>query len=434
MAPAKKEILAEIIADFHQRDLPLRTPRHISMEMPPSKIITLTGVRRAGKTYCLYQIVQTLLDRGIPKTHMLFINFEDERLMPMETQELGLILDAYYELHPETEKKTVYLFFDEIQNVPGWERFVRRVHESENAQIFITGSSAKLLSREIATALRGRTLNYEIYPFSFPEYLAHHSIRAIGKSGADKAKIRHALTQYLDRGGFPEVLSASEMIWRKVLQEYIDLIVYRDVVERYQIKNHPLIKYLVKFLLKNIASPLTIHKLYRDLKSQGYSVSKDTLHLYLSYLEEAYAFFTIPLYSESVRVQNVHYRKSYTVDVGLANAAVFSVSARRGLMLENAVFLQLKRTPLQEIFYYKNTKGEEIDFLLCERGGVCGLIQVTENLDDRDNREGILASLWRAMEELGLSKASIVTKDTAETFTQDGRVIEAYSFWQWVNL
>ncbi|MBI2981569.1 MAG: ATP-binding protein [Deltaproteobacteria bacterium] len=431
---SKRDFLIEIIADFHRRPLPTLTHRRIPFEIVPSKVVSLSGVRRSGKTFCLYQLMQGLLEKGVSKENILFVNFEDERLIPMATGELSLILEAFYELYPAKKEEKIYLFLDEIQNVAGWAPFVRRIQDSENVQVFITGSSAKLMSREIATTLRGRTLNYEVFPFSFSEYLDHQGVNSRGQSSSDKAKIRHALASYLLRGGFPEILGASETVWRMTLQDYLNLIVYRDIVERHAIKNQQMIKYLIKFLLRNIAAPITINKLYRDLKSQGYQIAKDTLHLYLDYLEEAYTFFAVPVFSESVRVRNVNYRKIYTVDIGFVNSSSYGLSEKRGSILENTVFLHLRRDRENEICYYKTRRGKEIDFLVMKGGKLTGLIQVAENLEEHSTFERESASLWEAMEELKSPRGWILTRDTEKKIRREGRVIEVVPAWKWLNI
>ena len=164
-----KEILKTIIRDFHTSDLPGFFDRAIDFSLDSNKIITLVGARRTGKTYCFYQIMKQLSE-FVPKQNMIYINFEDERL-DLKASDLGLIIDSYYELYPE-QRGELYFFFDEIQNVEGWEKFVRRIYDSVSKKIFITGSSSKLLSKEIASSLRGRSLSFEIFPFSFKEYLS----------------------------------------------------------------------------------------------------------------------------------------------------------------------------------------------------------------------------------------------------------------------
>lgn len=422
--------IKEIIADFHQRPLPKVTSRNMLFEIVPHKIMAVTGVRRAGKTYFLYQIMQSLIEGGVSKQNILYLNFEDDRLSGITVKELSKILECYFELYPDKKKERAYIFLDEIQNIDEWERFVRRVHDSEDAQIFVTGSSAKLLSREIATSLRGRCINYEIFPFSLNEYLKHKNIQ-INETSGSKAKIKNVFSNYMKYGGFPEVVGYSERIWRKTLQDYISLILYRDVIERYQINNHSLVKYFIKHLLQNISSPLSVNKLFNDLKSQGFSVSKDTLHLYLSYIEDAYAFFTVPIFSNSLRVQQVNYRKLYCVDIGLSEASVLGITERQGALLENLVYIELRRDDLDEIYYYKTGSGQEIDFFVIHNKKRKQLIQVALNLDDSATRKRELGAIFEAMEELHLSSAMIITRDIEDHLSESKRDVEVIPFWKW---
>lgn len=422
--------IKEIIADFHQRPLPKVTPRNIFFQIVPHKITTVTGVRRAGKTYFLYQIMESLIKEGLAKQNILYLNFEDDRLSGVTVKELSKILECYFELYPDKKKVRTYLFLDEIQNIDGWEKFVRRVHDSEDAQIFVTGSSAKLLSHEIATSLRGRCINYEIFPFSLNEYLKHKNIQINDTSGS-KAEIKNVFGDYMKYGGFPEVVDCSERIWRKTLQDYISLILYRDMIERHQINNHSLVKYFVKHLLQNISSPLSVNKLFNDLKSQGFSVSKDTLHLYLSYIEDAYAFFTVPIFSSSLRVQQVNYRKLYCVDIGLSEASVLGIAERQGLLLENIVYIELRRDDLNEIYYYKTGSGQEIDFFVIHNRKRKQLVQVALDLDDPATRKREIGAIFEAMGELHLSSAMIITRDIEDHLSELKREVEVIPFWKW---
>jgi hypothetical protein len=427
-----KTVIREIIADFHQRELPAFTPRMIDLACPQNKVRCLTGIRRSGKTFTFYQLIADLLDQGIEKQRILYINFEDERLLPLSSSELSAILNAYYEMFPAYKGKKVYMFFDEIQNVPHWEKFIRRVHDTENVQINLTGSSSQFLSREIATALRGRTLSYEIFPFSFAEFLRYKNIPDEDYSSQGRALIANAFAAYQYAGGFPEIAACAEEFRLKILQEYFNLILYKDLIERYRIRNHGLIKYLLKFLLANNANPFSVHKFYGDAKSQGYKCSKDALHNYLSYLEDAYCFSLAPIFSESLRIRQVNNRKIYAIDHGLVTAMASSRSYNTGRLLETMVYNQLRRKyGREQIFYYKTSAGYEIDFVALERGQVVELIQVCEQLNDPATkaRETRAASL--AMQELDIGSATIITHNESDTLVENGRNIVITPFYRW---
>ena len=428
----EKPLIREIIADFHERKLPPYTRRIVDLACPENKIRCLTGVRRSGKTFAFYQLVDELLQQGIEKQRILYINFEDERLFPLSTSDFSLILNTYYEMYPAFKEKKTFLFFDEIQNISQWEKFVRRIHDSENVQINLTGSSSRLLSREIATALRGRTFSYEIFPFSFAEYLRYKNVPDKISSSKDRSQVVNAFESYLYCGGFPEVLGYHEEFRLRTLQEYFNLILYKDLIERHDIRNHAFVKYLLRFLLANNANPFTVNKFYNDSKSQGYQISKDTIHNYLYYLEDAYCFSLVPIFFESLRARQVNYRKIYAIDQGLVTAMARSQSYNTGRLLETMVYNQLRREyDREQVFYFRTSGGAEIDFVATKQGVVTELIQVCEQLTDPTTRNRETTAVLSAMQELDLSEATIITRDSSETRSEEGKTIRVIPFYTW---
>ncbi len=427
-----KAVIREIIADFHRRELRAFTRRMIDLSCPENKIRCLTGIRRSGKTFIFYQLMHDLLEQGVEKQKILYVNFEDERLLPISTSDLAVILNTYYEMFPAHKAQKVYMFFDEIQNVPNWEKFIRRVQDNENAQINLTGSSSQFLSREIATALRGRTLSFEVFPFSFVEYLAYKNISGEDYSSQGRALIANAFESYLHAGGFPEIAACSEDLRLQILQEYFNLILYKDVLERYKIRNHSLVKYLMKFLLANNANPFSVQKFYDDVKSQGYRCSKDALHNYLFYLDEAYCFSQTQIFSESLRKRQVNNRKIYAIDHGLVTAMTSARSYNTGRLLETMVYNQLRRKyGREQIFYYKTSSGYEIDFVTLEHGQAGELIQVCAQLDQPSTKERETRAALAAMQELRLAQAMIITRDETETLAEDGKNLHIIPFSRW---
>jgi len=426
------EIIREIISDFQQRKLPELTKRHFDFTCPHNKIRVLIGARRVGKTYSFYQLIRKLISQGIPKEQILFINFEDERLIPLEVTDLTKILNTYFEMFPANKDKKVHLFFDEIQNVKQWELFTRRVHDNEQVQINLTGSSSKLMSQEIATQLRGRTLTYEIFPFSFIEYLQHKNISLEWYSSKNKSFIINAFNSYLFSGGYPETLDVSDTLRIKITQDYFNLLLYKDLVERFNIRNYSLIKYLVKYLLANNANPISVNKVFNDLKSQGFKVSKDTMHNYLSYLEDALCLSLVSIYSESIRKQQINYRKIYFVDHGLVTGLVNSRSYNTGRLLETMIYNQLRRRfNHNQIFYYKTMSNQEIDFLVQDRGKILILCQVCESLEEYKTRTREFTALTQAMNELNIKKSIIITRNESEEVIKNDKLIELIPFWKW---
>lgn len=410
----KKEAYKRIIADFFTRDLSHVLPRKYDIPLALPKVISLTGPRRAGKTFLLFELIKQLREEGVPKERLVYVNFEDDRLFPIQLSDLDVLLQAYYEMYPDNKEKKVWFFFDEIQEVRHWEKFIRRVHDQENCQLFVTGSSSKLLSREIASSLRGRTLSYEILPLSFREFLDFNSISPDVNTSKGQALLNHWLTRYMQQGGFPELIFLPQEIHQPTIQEYLDLVLYRDITERFNIKNPALLKYLLKYLLNNISNRLSYTKTYNDLRSRGFSVSKNTVLEYISYLEEAFVLFQVSVWNRSLRAQAINPRKVYAIDPAFRHA--MSVSADKGRVMENLVFLELKRRGKQP-FYYSN--GREVDFFLEDEY----LINVALSIDEPNTFQRETESLFSAMKQLNISESSLITLYEKRTLRREGKTI-----------
>lgn len=363
------------------------TPRACQFPEAKNMIKVAIGMRRAGKTYFLFQTIRELLKEGIDLNRILYINFEDDRILPLDHKEMGKMIDTWFSLHPDNQ--TQYLFLDEIQNVEKWALVLRRLQDTKNIQIYVTGSSAKLLSKEIATSLRGRSLSIEIFPYSYAEYLK-----------ANPELDQPSLSDYFRIGGFPGIQSMPANEQMATLQSYVDTVIFRDVIERHQISNIPLMKYFIQFLLKNISSPFSINKFYNDIKSQGYKVSKDTLHAYLSYLEDAFLVFAVPMFSESSRLRQTTPKKIYAIDNGLVVANTFNLSENLSKLFENQIYLDLRREG-KNIFYYHTSKGHEIDFITQDKKGKYEIIQVAWDISDPLTFERENRALDEAQKELG---------------------------------
>jgi len=337
--PIKPHHTRELIADMIAKNLENIIPREISIPTNVSKIISILGPRRAGKTSVCLQLIQQLR-QSMHANQLLYINFEDDRFYPATLEDMDLLLRTYYSMFPENKSKLVYFFFDEVQEVPGWEKFVRRVWDQENCRVYLTGSSSKLLSREIASSLRGRTLSFEIFPLSFKEFLVFNKI-PLGETSKDRAYIKKALEQYFWQGGFPELTFLPKSLHLPTINEYINLMLYRDLTERFNVRNTQLLKYLLKYALTNLSNPLSVNRTYNDLKSQGYQLSKNTVYEYLSYLEEAFILYKTSLWSESIRKTAINPIKIYAVDQSFKYA--MTGRSDEGRVLENIVYMSLRR-------------------------------------------------------------------------------------------
>lgn len=399
-------LLSELLQEFHERmAVPSGLiPREIQFPVVSGKIKVAIGMRRVGKTSLVLQQIHNLLVQGVPLSRILYINFEDDRLLPLEQKAFSSLLEAFYAIYPENHDVLCYLFLDEIQNVDGWPLVIRRFFDSKLVDIYLTGSSAKLLSKEIATSLRGRSLMTEVWPYSFKEYLRACNLAfdssLMSKSQIDKLK--KELINYLLRGGFPEVCHYHDMIRQQTLQDYVSLVTLRDIIERYRISNFTIIHYLIKQLLHSAGSQLSLNKMFNDLKSQGYSVGKDTLYDYMAYMEDSYLAFSIPLYTESLRKSQINPKKCYAIDTGLIKAFTLSFSENLGRMFENLVYLDLRRQGCNIFYYLTQDDRFEVDFVAIHPlAGAC-LIQVTWDISATETYQREHRALEIAKAELNM--------------------------------
>jgi uncharacterized protein len=398
-----RAVIRQKIVDSIARPMPHLTPRDTWLPTQAKKAIAVIGMRRAGKTSLLWQIMARQLELGVPREALVYFNFEDERLAGMSALDLQLLLEEYFKLYPKRRdrEKTVFLL-DEIQLVPGWEGFVRRILDTETIELYLSGSSAKLLSREIATSMRGRALEAIVTPFSFCEMLRHHAALPEQPSErwtkAQRSALHHRLEQYLAYGGFPEIQSllAPEHSRERLelLKNYVDVVLLRDVIERHNLSQPQVLRWLVQQLLSNAAGAFSVNKFFNDLKSRGVAVGKERLHEYLAHLEDTFLLTSITIASESERRRQVNPRKSYPVDTGLS--ALFDPAGKpnTGHALETVVLHECMRRGMQ-LAYVRTAQGYEVDFLATRYDGQATLIQVCADI----NAPQTLARETRALQE-----------------------------------
>jgi len=421
-----KETFKKLIVNFQERTFGKIVPRDYEIPTTTKKIVSLIGVRRSGKTYILFSLIEKLR-QSIDPQNIIYINFEDDRLFPLTLEKLDDLMEGYYELYPEKREEKVYLFLDEVQNIEGWERYVRRIDDTLNLQLYITGSSSKLLSSEIATSLRGRTITYEIFPFSFKEYLRYKEIEVNLYSSKSVSFIKNAFNSYLVDGGFAETFDETPDVQKRILKDYLDLIIYKDVVERYTIKNQSLLKHLIKYMFVNMGTLISVNKLYNDYKSQGYKVGKDTLQDYLSYLQEAYTLFTTPIYRNSVREEQRNPKKLYAIDNGFKKLFSISLSDDYSKLYENLAFLHLRRES-SEVYYFKEK--QEVDLYI--RSDKEYLVNVSYMIEDEKTLQREINALKEGMRYFKLDRAYLVTAERDELIEVDEGIIEVVPMWKWL--
>lgn len=410
------DLLRSLIQEFHEEPLPVFRKRAMAIPLNTNKIITLVGPRRAGKTSEFFNIMQALLDQGVSKEQICYLSCEDERF-EHSVEELGLLLEVYQSLYPSLDLSTCYFFFDEIQLFDKWDRFIRRLYDKVSKHIFLTGSNAKLLSTEIASELRGRGLSYSVYPLSFTEYCDFQEIDPSKRHPKNLGILHHTLDQYLRFGGFPELLSYEPSLKIAILQEYFNVMFYRDLIERFDIKNVSLFKFFIKRLMACATKEFSINKIYNDLKSSGYKISKDSLYAFADNCEAIYLALTVKKFSESIIHQELSEKKVYVIDNGLFNAINPKFSHDNGKLLEQAVYHQLLRRP-GEIYFHKQKY--ECDFLVKDGLEVTQAVQVSYDLSEPQTRLREIRGLVEACKAHDLRQGLIITYREAESFESEG--------------
>lgn len=417
---------AEFPTDLKKREHPL--------PVNDGKIVTIPGVRRCGKTSRMEAVVNELLASGIGRERFLWVSFDDERLVRMDSTELDKIIEAYREMYPDIELSSVYMFFDEIQLIENWEYFVMRLYKHYSKNIYISGSNATMLSTELKSALRGWPEEEETLPLSFLEYCEFKGIKTDSWLEADLAKLRNAFFDYNNEGGFPEVvLTGNPLQKTKILQNYFDTMLLKDLVEHYGLSNIEVLRYYLKRIMANLTKPTSIRGIHGDIKSRGLKVSKNDLYDWANHACDVFMFIRVSNYSKSLQKVESSQPKYYCIDNGLRDAVLLPQSDDDGKKLENTVFLQLyrQRTPVHRIFYYQG-RGE-CDFVVQRGVEIDRLIQVTWNLNDDSTRRREINGLVEAAEATGCRNLFIITADTSEEISLDnGMTIQVLPAWRWL--
>ena len=428
-----KQVIGEVLREFYENGVPLDVKvRHLDFIEKKRTATVVMGMRRTGKTYVTYRRIQELLDEGIELERIVQINFDDERLRGLKVDDLHLIGEVHAEMFPDAASKQCWYFLDELQNIEGWEKYARRLLESSRVQLCLTGSSSKLLSKEIATEMRGRSLEIEVFPLSFSEFLLFNGvftkIPVAPFSSVTAGRIRNAFSKYFEMGGFPDVQNDSPRIRTKTLQEYVDVVVYRDIIERHDITSVQSLRYTLDYILGNYARKTSVRSISGVLKNLGFSDNRENIADYLSYLNDAYLIYPVSLRTDSLAVRRTNPEKYYVIDVGLLRAMKPNTERDRGWMLENLVFMMLRRGD-NKIEYYLTKRGEEVDFIVTDKiTGQKRLIQVVWDLSDVSTIKRETTALVNAAAESGIESKTIITWDNERSI--DGG-IEVVPIWKW---
>jgi predicted AAA+ superfamily ATPase len=411
--------------------IPPTIRREINIDINTDKIITIAGVRRSGKTSLMFQCIEQLLHSGTKKSNIIYVNFENERLMATKATDLDNLLIAHG-IAFTPEEGLVYLFLDEIQNVENWDKWIRKIYDTHKYRIVITGSSSELLSIEIATALAGRNLSYTVYPFSFREFAKAKGIdEAEGsfKYSTNKALVLKALNEFLEYGSFPEVALANDANRKmELLSSYFDAIFFRDIVKRYKLRETGDLGVFLKILASNYSSYFSSTKTYNYFCSVGLKVSRKTILNFLEYAKSVFFTATLEQYHKSPKKRFARQQKSYIIDLGLSR--LFG-EIDKGRALENAVFIELlrRRRVAQAIYYVKLKSGKEVDFMVNEKNPM--LLQVSFDVSSPETRTREISALVEAAKTMKQSECTIITYDYENDEIVDGIRMMFVPFWTW---
>lgn len=425
-----KDVFKGLIA-LKQSEMPFSAlPRDVRLPIDEEEIVTIPGVRRCGKSTVMELAVNALLDSGVSKERILWIGFDDERLARMSSDDLNGILTAYMEMHPDIPLKDAFLFFDELPLVDGWELFVLRVYKNYCRHVFVCGSNAHVLSKEMKSALRGWPHEIEVWPLSFREFCRFKGVDADGCLESEQARIRVAFDEFNRYGGFPAPVLKKEVSAKfRILQGYFDTMILRDFVEHWSIPDPALLRHFLKRVMGGIANPLSVNAIYNEVKSLGFKVSKNTLYDWLDKACGIYLFLEAPKFSRSVARERQAMSKYYVVDNGLRTATLLAQADDDGKQLENTVFMHLFRNkgPLGKICHYRER--QDCDFVVCRETDVDRLVQVSWSLEDPVTRKREIAGIVEAAHELSCSDLVIVTHDEEGETIEDGCKINIVPAW-----
>src|SRR3989344_108613 len=425
------QILKTLLYEWKDRKLPSVIARDIHVDTSEQSQMqyatVITGFRRVGKTYLLYQAIEKLLQTH-SRDEVVYINCEDERILSPSTD---LLTDLIPEIQAVYGKKPIYLFLDELQLIPNWSQWVRRILDTESIRLFITGSSSKMSSAELPTELRGRAWEIKVSPLTFKEFLRFKKTTIDFEKLAfvkdEMARFRFLFDEYLIYGALPAVVLTAQEKKQELLQSYFQAVVQRDIAERYKINNDTALRTLLKLLLNS--SYITISKLANSLKSMGIPVGKSTVDNYLSYIENSYFMNELYIYNQSVINQLQYPRKVYFIDTGFMTALSTKFSKNMGRLFENTVFHKLAREN-ETIHYYKDDKGNEVDFAILNEGKTTALYQVCFDLTDEETQSREVRALIKAGNNLKCRNLNLLTLEKPDNYKppQEIKIISAAEF------
>lgn len=434
-----EHVLPNIAQDLVLRDLSLG-------KLPTPKVGStakvIVGMRRSGKTFRLYQEIIALQKAGVDTSRICYFNFDDDRLRPYAPTIVGDVLEMFYEMRPEVRTQGAYLFFDEIQDVPGWDVVVRRILDTEKVVLFVTGSSSRMLSEGVATEFRGRSISYELLPYSFREYLRCHGLEPDPHRSFDSrplaSSLKKALRDYLTEGGFPAAQGLDDLERAQLLQGYAQLTVARDVVERFDFSNAAYARSVARSVLTSSARNVSVSRLSHKAKEMGYTSGRAAITELIDAFEDAHLVYQLYDFGYSAQKIRLGGLKIYAADPGLYWASSVATADGLTFAFETAVYLELRRRRrsgrLGDIAMLKLASGKEVDFVegdaTLDEASV--LVQVCFDMSDAKTQAREVAALEEAMERFGCTQSLIVTFDEERDIETPSGRISVRPAWKWL--
>ncbi len=435
----RENVLPSLAGELVPRDLSLGTvqkPRIGSL----AKVVV--GMRRSGKTFRLYQEILSLFENGVAAADICYLNFDDDRLRPYGATLVSDVLEAFYEMNPEARKHGAYVFFDEVQDVPGWDVAVRRILDTEKVCLYVTGSSSRMLSEDVATEFRGRSVSYELLPYSFREYLRAKGVEPARDASLENhvmaSELKNRLRSYLREGGSPAAQERDDLERSQVLQGYAQLTVARDVVERYGFSNAAFARSLARAAITSSARDVSISRLDSKAKEAGYTPGRAKITEMVEAFEDAHLAYQVFDFGYSTQKIRLGGMKLYAADPGLYWASSIATDDGLTFALETAVYLELRRRRksgrLADISMLKLDSGKEVDFVEGDatQDEATALVQVCFDMDSPKTRAREISALQEAMRRFGKREGFVITFDEEEDIEVEGGTVHVRPAWKWL--
>lgn len=431
-------MIKDIIYNYWDSELPKVVERKAEVNTTTALINDIVGIRRSGKTYLMLGKILEIIKKTNKKA-TIYINFENRKLLPLTPDYFNKVISFIYQEKLLEKYKKVYLFFDEIQRIQGWEKFIRSIYDEFKGKIkiFISGSSTNLLSKEYGKLLTGRHLTIGVFPLSFKEFLKFKNFEINILSEKKIAQIEKIFDEYLQFGGFPEVvLEKTKKNKENILNQLFGDILARDILGRSETRKEQIIEEFAYFLSSNVTNLLSFNKMADYFKSRGIKISVPTLENYFYIMKSAFLFFDFSIFSYKVKDQLQYPRKIYCIDNGLVNLVGFKFSQNLGKLYENMVAVELWRRffnkPTIKVFYWKNRRGWEVDFVVKNKLKVEQLIQVCFRIENKDIEKRELKILTEASRELKCNNLLVITQDIEGERKIDDKKIKLLPLWKWL--